>query len=101
MESFEIRRWGRAVWIPRSANKVASGSWSKLSLRPSLEAKMTTLGKTEESRTRGGPDMRWIDSVREATGVSPQELSGAGGARTLWTSRIPGVTGSGTRFKGT
>lgn len=33
------------------------------------------MGKTGGSRKSGRPNMRWIDSIEEAIGVSPQELS--------------------------
>ena len=39
--------------------------------------KTIMLGKVEGSRKRGGPYMRWTDSVKEATGLSLQTLSRA------------------------
>ena len=42
----------------------------------SLE-KTIMLGTVEGSRNRGRPNMRWIDSIEEAIGVSPQKLSRA------------------------
>lgn len=63
MESCEIWRWGRAVWMPRSANKVASGSWSKLSLRHRWRQKWQNREKQktagqEADRVRGGSTSR-------------------------------------------
>ena len=40
----------------------------------SLE-KTIMLGKVESSRKRGRPNMRWIDFIKEAIGMSLQELS--------------------------
>ena len=42
----------------------------------SLE-KTIMLGKVEGSRKRGRPNMRWIDSIKEAIGMSLQELNRA------------------------
>ena len=42
----------------------------------SLE-KAIMLGKIKVSRKRGTPNMSWIDSVKEATGLTLQELSRA------------------------
>lgn len=47
--------------------------------------KTIMLGKTEGSRKRGRPRVRWTDSIKEATGVSVQEPGTADGDRTLWT----------------
>lgn len=52
-------------------------------------------GKIAGSRKRGNT------KTGEATGVSLQELSGADGGGTLWTSLIRRVAGSQTQFKGT
>lgn len=38
--------------------------------------------------------MRWLDSIKQATGLSLQELSGAAEDRTLCTSLIHRVAGS-------
>ena len=45
-------------------------------------------GKVEGRRTRGRPNRRWIDSLKEAVGMSLQKLSRAAGDRTLWTALI-------------
>ena len=39
--------------------------------------KTIMLGKVEGSRKRGRPNTRWIDWLKEATGLSLQELDGA------------------------
>lgn len=41
-----------------------------------------------DSRKRRIPNIRWTDSIREATDVSLQELSSAVEDGTLWTSLI-------------
>ena len=46
------------------------------------------LGRTEGSRKRGRPNMRWTDFIKEATGMSLQELSRAVEDRALWMSLI-------------
>ena len=48
----------------------------------SLE-KTIMLGRAEGSRKRGRPNMRWIDSIKEAIGMSLQELSRAVEDRTF------------------
>ena len=53
-------------------------------------------GKVEDSRERGRPNLRWIDSIKEAIGMSLQELS-----RTLWTSLIHRISRSQSRLDGT
>lgn len=52
------------------------------------------LGKTEDSRKRGTRNVRWVGSVRNATGLSLQELSGGTEHRTLRTSVVYEVTRS-------
>ena len=66
----------------------------------SLE-KTIMLGKVEGSRKRGRPNMRWIDSIEEAIGMSLQELSRAVEDRTLWTSLIHRVARSWRPLHGT
>ena len=53
----------------------------------SLE-KMIMMGKIEGSGKR--PNRRWIDFIKEALGMSLQELSRAAEDRTLWTSLTRG-----------
>lgn len=47
--------------------------------------KTIILGKTGGSRKGGRPSMKWIDSIKEAIGMSLQELSRAIQDRNLWT----------------
>lgn len=51
--------------------------------------KRKMLGIIAGSRKRRIPNMKWTDSIREATGASLQELSSAVEGGALWTS--PGV----------
>ena len=51
------------------------------------------LGKVEGSRKRR-PNMRWIDSIKEAIGMSLEELSRAVEDRTLWAALIRQVVRS-------
>ena len=44
----------------------------------------TMLRKVEGSRKRGQRNVRWISSLKEATGLSVQELSRAVEKRTFW-----------------
>ena len=81
---------GELYDYPGPPERQTSGSWSKLILKlsggkmeklklscllhimrwqDSLE-KTIMLGKIEGSRKRGRPNMRWIDSVKEAIGMS-------------------------------
>ena len=48
-------------------------------------------GKVEGSTKRGRPNMRWIDSIKEAIGMSLQKLSRVVEDRALWTliHRVP------------
>ena len=50
-------------------------------------------GKTGDSRKNGGPNVRWIDSIKEARGMSLQVLRKAVKDRTLWTALmgLPGI----------
>ena len=52
------------------------------------------LGKTEGCTKGGGPSVKWIDSIKEAIGMSQQELSWPAKDRTWWTSLVHRVTGS-------
>lgn len=45
-------------------------------------------GNIEGSRERGRSNLRWFDCIKEAIGLSLQELSRAVEDRTLWTSLI-------------
>ena len=49
--------------------------------------RMIMLRRIEGIRKRGRPNARWLDSTKEATGVSGQELSRAVG-RILWVPLI-------------
>ena len=40
--------------------------------------------KVEDSRKRGGSNMRWTGSIKEATGLSLQDLSRTVEDRTFW-----------------
>lgn len=56
--------------------------------------KIIMMVKIEDCRRREKPTVRWTDSIKEATGMSLQELSRAVGDRTLWPSLIHRVIGS-------
>lgn len=62
--------------------------------------KTTLWRKIEGSRKRGRSNKRWSDSIKEATGVSPQELSRAVEDRILWTSLIHRAARTHSRFDG-
>ena len=121
MNSFEIWCWRRALRIPWTARKM--NKWVLEQIKPELllEAKMIKLrlsyfghimrrqdslektimlGKVEGSRKRGRANMRWIDPIKEAIGLSLQELSRAVEDRTLWTSLIHRVTRSRSQLDG-
>ena len=59
------------------------------------------LANTEGSRKRGGPNMRWTDTIKEVTGMSPQELSGAIESRTFWTLFLHMLARSQSRLNST
>lgn len=50
--------------------------------------KIIMLGKTEGSRQRGRPNLRWIDSIKETTDPSLHDLSKAVNDRTFWRTII-------------
>ena len=99
MDSYELQCWQRALWASWTARKMTKWVPGQIKPESSQEAKMATqrrshsghilsgggsleetimLGKLAGSRRRGGPAMRWCsDSIREASGVSLRELSGA------------------------
>lgn len=54
--------------------------------------KRVMLGKTEDCRQGGRPNLRWINSGKEAIGMSLEELSRAAEDRTLWTPLTHKVT---------
>ena len=53
------------------------------------------------SRKDGRPNVRRIDNIKEAVGVSLQELSRAGEDRTVWTSVMHSVPEVGVHVKHT
>ena len=63
-------------------------------IKKSLSVGKTIMsGKTGDSRKNGGPNVRWIDSIKEARGMSLQVLRKAVKDRTLWTALmgLPGI----------
>lgn len=58
-------------------------------------------GTIEDNRKRASPNMRWMDSIKEAIGMRLQELSLAVEDRTLWTSLIHGVIRSRSQLNST
>ena len=87
IDSFEMWCWRRALWIPWTTRKM--NKWVPKQIKPtvSLEAKMTKLkssysgyilrrqaslgkennaGKIEGSKKRERPNLRWIDSIKDA-----------------------------------
>ena len=59
------------------------------------------LEKVEDSRKTGRPNMRWIDSIKEAIGTIFLKLRRATEDRTLWTSLIHTVAKSQSQLDGT
>ena len=53
--------------------------------------KTITLGKVEGSRKRGRSNVRWTDSLKEATDVSLQDLNKAAEDMTFWRLLTHGV----------
>ena len=104
IDSFEIRCWRRARWIPWTAGKANECILEQIKPELPLEAKMiqlrlsyfghimrrqdssektTMLGKLEGSMKRVKTSIKWIDFIKEAIGMSLQELSRAVEDRTL------------------
>ena len=71
--------------------------WAYHEKADSLETTIM-LGNVDSSRKRGGPNMRWMDSLRQATGLRLQELSRAVEDRTLLTTHIHRVAGVGANL---
>ena len=102
--------WGaeeRSVGLPPFEIKINYGFTERSELsyfghimrrQGSLE-KTIMLGKTEGSRKRGRPHMRWIDFIEEAIGMRLQELSRAVEDRTSWTALIHMVSRSQNHLK--
>ena len=107
IDSFEIWCWRRALRIPWTARKMNKWVLEQINPELSLEAKNDktevvllwvyqekaaffgkddNVGKNRRQKNRGKPNMRWIDSIKEAIGMSLQKLSRAAEDRTLWTS---------------
>lgn len=64
--------------------------------------KTVLLGKAEGHRRRGSPNMRWVDSAKEARrALSLQDMSEDVSARTFWRTGIHRITVSQKRLGGT
>lgn len=83
----------------KSSDRVSSIE-SPTHLQSSLQTTII-LGKTESSRKRERPNIRWIDSIKEARGVNMQELSRAVKDTTLWTPLILRFASSQSQLNGT
>ena len=66
-----------------------------------LFGKGSNAGKMEGSRKRGRPSIRGTDPVKEARGLSLQQLSRVVGDKTLWASLSHRVTRSQSQLNGT
>ena len=62
--------------------------------------KTVSLEKTEGSRKGGRSNIRWLNSIKEAIGMSLQELSRAVEDRVLWTLLICGIASSQSQLNG-
>jgi len=63
--------------------------------------KSIIMGMGDGSRGRGRPRTRWIDEVREMTGLSLYKLREETRDREMWKRRIIAVTRGRSRLNGT
>jgi len=61
-------------------------------MRGDEHEKFMTRGMGDRSRGRGRPRTRWMDEVREMTGLSLYKLREETREREMWRSRIIAVT---------
>uniref|UniRef100_A0A803SNW1 ribonuclease H n=1 Tax=Anolis carolinensis TaxID=28377 RepID=A0A803SNW1_ANOCA len=115
IDAFELWCWRkilRAPWTARRSNQsILQEIMPSCSLEGRiLEAKMKyfghimrrqeslekimMLGKTEGKRKRGRPRARWMDGIREVTGLTLKELGAATADRKLWCGLVHEVTKS-------
>lgn len=122
IDSFELWCWRRLLRVPWTAKRTNVSIVDQIKPICSLEAKMNKLkltyfghvmraenslektlmfGKVEGRRGRGKPRTRWIDSIKEITGMSLEQLREATMKRTSWRAFVHGVTKSRRRLDGT
>lgn len=63
--------------------------------------KVSKAGRNRRQPEKRKPNTRWVDSIKDAVGVSVQEWGGAAENRTLWTSPECAVTRSQSRLNST
>ena len=122
IDAFELWTWRRLLKVPWTAKRTNQSILDEVRPECSLEAlmlkqklsyfghvmraersleKTIMLGKVGGSRRRGRQRTRWMDGIREGTGMSLQQLRDIAKDRSTWRELIHGVTRSRRRFDGT
>jgi exonuclease III len=122
IDAFELWIWRRLLRVPWTAKRTNQSILNEVRPEFSIEAlmlkqrlsyfghvmraersleKKIMLGKIGGSRRRGRQRMRWVDGVKEATGMSLQQLRDATAKRSTWRGLVHGVTRSRRRLDGT
>uniref|UniRef100_A0A803TRD7 Reverse transcriptase domain-containing protein n=1 Tax=Anolis carolinensis TaxID=28377 RepID=A0A803TRD7_ANOCA len=116
IDAFELWKIPRVPWTARRSNQsILQEIMPNCSLEGRiLEAKMkyfghimrrqeslekiVMLGKMEGKRKRGRPRARWMDGIREMTGLTLKELGEATADRDLWRGMVHEITNSRKRL---
>ena len=121
IDSFELWCWRRLLGVPWTARRTNESILNQIKPKLSLEAmilkqklsyfghvmrtensieKAIMLGKVEGARRRGRPKMRWMDGIKESTGMTLQELKEKVQERKCWRDYTYRVTRSRKRLDG-
>src|SRR5713101_6211333 len=122
IDTFELWTWRRLLKVPWTAKRTNQSILDEVRPECSLEAfmlkqklsyfghvmraersleKTIMLGKVGGRRRRGRQRTRWMDGIREGTGMSLQQLRDIVKDRSTWRELIHGVTRSRRRLDGT
>ena len=105
VDAFELWTWGRILRVPWTEKRTNISVLGEVKPKRSLEATIlrlklryfrhvmrakrslerdTMLGQVEGHRKQGKPRMRWLDSIKEATGLRLEDLREAVQGRKKW-----------------
>ena len=109
VDAFELWTWGRILRVPWTEKRTNLSVLEDVKPKRSLEATILRLklcyfghvirakrplerdimlGKVEGHRKQGKPRMRWLDSIKEATGLRLEDLREAVQNRKKWRTVV-------------